>query len=300
MSAAPLGFGLVLPQFGPSARGPEATARLREVAIRADRLGYAVLWTAEHIVFPREIATPYPYGGRFPVPVTDPILDPIVALSYAAAVTDRVQLGTSVLVLPYRHPMVLAKQLATLDVMSNGRVLAGVAGGWLREEFELLGVPFRERGARTDEAIALMRALWSEESVTFRGRFWSLEEAAFFPKPARAGGPPIWIGGSSPPAMRRAARLGDGWIAVPRPTLEELARDVATLRRLAEESGRDPTQLGVSSGGAAKSMDELVDRLPELARIGVTLASVPLLSWAKSFQHSLELMEEFAERVIDA
>jgi probable F420-dependent oxidoreductase len=298
--AARLELGLVLPQFGPAARGADVAARLREVATRADRLGYGVLWTADHIVFPREIATPYPYGGRFPYAVTDPILDPIVALTCAAAVTGRVRLGTSVLVLPYRHPVVLAKQLATLDVVSGGRVLLGVAGGWLREEFEMLGVPFGERGARTDEAIALLRALWGEASVSFRGRFWSLEEAAFFPKPVQRPGPPIWIGGSSAAAMRRAARLGDGWIAVPRPTLAELARDVEKLRRLAEAAGRDPGALGIASGGGARSLDDLVDRVPELERIGVTVLSVPVLAWARSFEHSLELMAEAAERLCPA
>ena len=296
-AGARMELGLVLPQFGPPARGDDVATRLREVATRADRLGYGVLWTADHVVFPREITTPYPYGGRFPFPVTEPILDPIVGLTCAASVTERVRLGTSVLVLPYRHPVVLAKEIATLDVLSGGRVLLGVASGWLREEFELLGVPFAERGARTDEAIALLRALWSEDSVTFRGRFWSLDEAVSFPKPVQRPGPPIWIGGSSDAALRRVARRGDGWIAVPRPTLAELAHDVERLRRLAEEAGRDPGALGIASGGSARSIDELADRMPELERIGVTIVSVPVLAWAKSFAHSLELMEEAAARL---
>jgi probable F420-dependent oxidoreductase len=290
-------LGLILPQFGAPARGPEVAARLREVATRADRLGYGVLWTADHVVLPREIATPYPYGGRFPVPVTDPILDPIATLNYVAAVTSRVKLGTSVLVLPYRHPVVLAKEVATLDVVSGRRVLLGVASGWLREEFELLGVPFAERGARTDEAIALLRALWADGLASFRGRFWSVDGAASFPKPTQRPGPPIWIGGSSDPALRRVARVGDGWIAAPRPTLAELARDIERLRRFAEEAGRDPAALGIASGGSARSIDELADRLPELERMGVTVVSVPVLAWAKSFEHSLELMEETAARL---
>jgi probable F420-dependent oxidoreductase len=290
-------LGVVLPQFGPGARGPEATERIRTLAVAADRLGYGALWTADHVIFPQQIRTPYPYGGTFPYPVTDPLLDPLTTLSFVAGVTTRVKLGTSVLVLPYREPIPLAKQLATLDVMSNGRVLLGAASGWLREEFEMLGVPFAERGARTDEAIRLMRALWTEEKVSFRGRWHTLDEAAFFPKPVQPGGVPIWIGGTSPRALRRVAQLGDGWIAVPRPSLADLAQDVASIRALAEQAGRDPFKLGVSSGGMAKSIDELVERLPALERIGVTIASAPVAFWGKSFAHVLELLEELAERV---
>jgi probable F420-dependent oxidoreductase len=290
-------FGVVLPSFGPGARGPEAMRRVRDLAMHADRLGFHVLWTAEHLIFPRSIATPYPYGGSFPFPVTDPILDPLIALTWAAAVTENIHLGTAVLVAPYRHPVVLAKQLATLDSMSGGRALLGIASGWLREEFEMLGVPFRERGARTDEAIGLLRALWKDDSVTFRGRWTTLEDAAFFPKPHRRPGPPIWIGGGSPAALRRTARLGDGWLGVPRPSLGELATDIEKIRRLAEEAGRDPRAIGVASSGAARSVDELVARLPELEKIGITIANVPIYSWTNDFDRALDQMSELAEDV---
>jgi probable F420-dependent oxidoreductase len=288
-------FGVLLPQFGPQARGEGVRDRIRQVALAADRLGYGVVWTAEHIVFPETIRTPYPYGARYPFPLDDPILDVVATLSWVAALTTRVRLGTSVLVLPYRNPIVLAKELATLDVLSAGRLLLGVAGGWLVEEFDMLGVPFRERGARTDEYVALLRALWTAERVTFAGRFHHLEGALLFPKPVQQP-PPIWIGGGSPAALRRVARLGDGWIAAPRPTLEDLAKDIAEIRRLAERAGRDPARIGVSSNGAATSLDDLLDRLPRMERAGVTIASVPVAFWARSFSHSLELMEEFAER----
>jgi probable F420-dependent oxidoreductase len=199
------------------------------------------------------------------------------------------------MVLPYRHPIVLAKELASLDVLSDGRLLLGVASGWLAEEFVLLGVPFGERGQRMDEYLAVLRALWKEERVTFHGRWFDLNEAAFFPKPVQQP-PPIWIGGASPAALRRVARAGDGWIAAPRPTLDDLARDIAEIRHLAERAGRDPDAIGVASGSGAKSIDELLDRLPQIQTIGVTIASVPLLFWARSFTHALELMEEFAQR----
>lgn len=287
-------YGVLLPQFGPLARGTDVTERIRTVATTAERLGYNVVWTAEHIIFPQTIATPYPYGDRFPYPVTDPILDIVATLSFVAALTTRIGLGSSVLVLPYRNPIVLAKELATLDVLSNGRLLLGVAGGWLQEEFDMIGVPFRERGRRMDEYLAVLRALWTQERVTFRGHWFELHDAAFFPKPVQQPHPPIWIGGSSRAALRRVARCGDGWIAAPRPTLDALAADIAAIRRLAEDAGRDPTRIGVASGSGATTMDDLLDRLPRLERIGVTIVSVPLLFWARSFTHALELMEEFA------
>jgi len=209
-------FGVPLPQFGPQAAGPEVASRIARVATAADRLGYDVLWTAEHLIFPREIRTPYPYGDRFPFPTTSPFLEVVSTLSYLAALTRRILLSSSVMVLPYRHPVLFAKELATLDVLSGGRVLVGVAAGWLAEEFDMLGVPFRERGARMDEYLDVLRILWTEERATFRGRFVQLDEAAFFPKPVQKPHPPIWIGGGRI-AFDRIVRAGNGWIAAPRP-----------------------------------------------------------------------------------
>jgi len=294
-SAAPLQFGVFLPQFGPQARGADVHERIRAVAVAAERFGYDVLWTAEHIIFPRTITTPYPYGGRFPFPVTDPMLGILATLSYVAALTSRIRLGSNVMVLPMRNPVVLAKELASLDVLSNGRLLLGVAGGWLAEEFAMVGAPFHERGRRMDEYVRLLRALWNDESVTFHGRWFHFDDAAFFPKPLQR---PlhIWIGGGSAAARRRVAQLGDGWVATPRPTLDDLAKDIAEIRHLAEDAGRNPDVIGVASATGATSIDALVDRLPRLREIGVTIASVPLMFWARSFTHTLELMEEFAQR----
>jgi probable F420-dependent oxidoreductase len=290
-------FGVALPQFGPYARDPAVRDRIRDVAVAADRLGFDVVWTAEHLIFPATLRTPYPYGGgRAPFDVTDPILDVCSTLAYVAAVTSRVRLGTSVIVLPYHHPIALAKALATVDVLSNGRLLLGVAGGWLREEFDLLGVPFDERGVRTDEYLALLKRLWSEERVTFRGRFFALEDAAFFPKPLQRPHPPIWIGGDSPAALRRVARVGDGWMAVPR-SLAELETSIATIRRDAKAAGRDPHAIGVASSGGARSMQELLERLPALERLGVTIVNLPALFWTRGVVESIDLMETFARRV---
>ncbi|MEW6268466.1 MAG: LLM class F420-dependent oxidoreductase, partial [Thermodesulfobacteriota bacterium] len=231
-------FGALLPQFGPPARGADVGERIARVAQAADRLGYDVVWTAEHLIFPSEIRTPYPYGGRFPYPVDEPILDVVTTLAWVAARTTRVRVGSSVMVLPYHQPVPLAKALATLDVLSGGRLLVGFASGWLVEEFELLGVPFRERGRRTDEYLAALRALWSEERVTFRGRWVRLEDAAFFPKPVQRPHPPIWLGGASEAALRRVARTADGWIAAPR-ALDALRGEIERLHRFAAEAGRE-------------------------------------------------------------
>jgi len=288
-------FGVALPQFGPRARDPEVAKRVRAVAVAAERLGFGVVWTAEHLVFPYEIQTPYPYGGRFPYDVTDPLLDVAATLAFVAASTERIRLGSAVIVLPYHHPVALAKALATVDVLSNGRLLLGVAGGWLREEFELLGVPFRERGARTDEAITLLKTLWTEDRVNFRGRFFQLEDAAFFPKPTQRPHPPIWIGGGSPAALRRVARLGDGWLAVPR-SLDHLAAGIARLRREAAAQGRDPGTIGIASSGGARSFDELFELLPQLERIGVTIVNVPALFWTRSVPEAIDTMEAFSRR----
>ena len=288
-------FAVVLPSFGPPARDPAVQSRLRDVAEAADELGYHVVFAAEHLIYPQEIRTPYPYGGRFPYAVTDPCSTSRPRSPGSPRMTRHVRLGASVMVLPYHEPIALAKALTTIDVLSGGRLMVGVASGWLREEFDLLGVPFRERGARTDEYLAALRALWTEERVTFRGRFVRLEDAAFFPKPIQKPHPPIWIGGGSAAAFRRVGRVGDGWLAVPRAPAE-LAGDVAAIRREAEAAGRDPSRIGVAASGGARSVAELLDRIPALERAGATIVTVPALFWAASVPQAIDLMDEFASR----
>jgi probable F420-dependent oxidoreductase len=289
-------FGVTLPQFGPSAADAAVAERIARVATTADRLGYDVLWTAEHFILPHVMRTAYPYGARFPFPPSTPFLDVVATLAYVAALTRRIRLSSSVAVLPYRHPVVFAKELATLDVLSGGRLLVGVASGWLVEEFAMLGVPFPERGARMDEYLDVLRVLWTEARATFHGRFVEIEDAAAFPKPLQKPHPPIWIGGGSRAALERVVRVGAGWIAPPFPTVDGLESAIAELRQLAERRGRDPAGIGVATGGAARSLDELLGRLPALERAGATVVTVPTLLCARSFDHSLELLEEFAVR----
>ncbi|HEY2538396.1 MAG TPA: TIGR03619 family F420-dependent LLM class oxidoreductase [Stellaceae bacterium] len=189
-------IGVHLPQIGRKA-GPEA---IRRAAVQAEELGFDDVWTSEHIIVPE--GAPYPPSAIF--------YDPVLSLTWAAAFTRRVGLGTSVLVLPMRHPLPLAKELATLQNLSEGRLILGAGVGWLEAEFSALGVPFRERGRRIDEGIAMMRAVWSEDPVSFPARTIPavIERMRSLPQPAKP--IPIWIGGSSEAALNRATRL-DGW-----------------------------------------------------------------------------------------
>jgi probable F420-dependent oxidoreductase len=189
--------GIHLPHIGRKA-GPEA---IRRAAIQAEELGFADAWSSEHIIIPR--GAPYPPSAIF--------YDPVLTLTWAAAFTKTIGLGTSVLVLPMRHPLPLAKELTTLQNLSDGRLILGAGVGWLAAEFAALGVPFRERGRRMDEGIAMMRAVWSKDPVTFPTRHIAavIEDMRMLPQPVKP--IPIWIGGSSEAALARAVRLGDGW-----------------------------------------------------------------------------------------
>jgi probable F420-dependent oxidoreductase len=195
--------------------GPLATAdAIRAYAQTAEQLGYDSVWVGDHVVFPSGYASHYPYSTAWSGPQKDmPVLDPIATLSFVAAQTNRVRLGTSVLLLPARNPVLQAKSFSTLDVLSRGRSIFGVGVGWLEEEYRALGVPFERRGARADEYLELITLIWTGDEVTFRGEFYSLDPCYVLPAPVQRPHPPVWIGGNSAAALRRVARRGDGWIA---------------------------------------------------------------------------------------
>ena len=205
-----MNFGCHLPMFGPMATRENVLAFAR----RMEALGYESLWASDHIVIPYSIASRYPYGetGQFPLPPESNFLEPLTALALVAGVTERVKLGTTILVLPHRHPVLAAKTVATLDHLSGGRVILGVGVGWMRDEIELLGAPFDGRGAWSDEAIHVMRACWRYDRTQFRGEYFAFDDVGVFPKPTR-GDVPLWIGGHTPRALKRVATLGDGWHA---------------------------------------------------------------------------------------
>jgi probable F420-dependent oxidoreductase len=218
------------------------------VAEAADRLGFDSVWAAHHVTLPYERESKYPYGHSGTEVAMSPgmqWLDPLVTLSLVAAVTDRVRLGTSVLVLPYRNPVNLAAEAAALDVLSDGRFVLGVGAGWMREEFGALGIDPAERGARTDEHIEVLRALWTQDPASFSGRFTSFDGIVLATTPRTEGGPPVWVGGNTDVALRRAVRLGDGWHG-----FEVYPEDMPDVRerlaRAAGEAGRDPGDLALS------------------------------------------------------
>ena len=243
-------IGIHLPQIGRKA-GPEA---IRRAAIQAEELGFADAWSSEHIILPR--GAPYPPSALF--------YDPVLTLTWAAAFTKKIGLGTSVLVLPMRHPLPLAKELATLQNLSEGRLILGAGVGWLEAEFAALGVPFRERGRRMDEGIAMMRAVWSEDPISFQPRHIPaiINDMRMLPKPVKP--IPIWIGGSSEPALARAARL-DGWHGS-RLSPQEAA---PIVRRLRERRPGPDFTISLRSGWDGRDDGTLAARLAAYDRVGV-------------------------------
>ena len=235
-------FGIMFANTGPFAAGPAAV----ELARHAEDLGFESLWTVEHVVVPTGYQSTYPYSptGRMPGDEANPIPDPLVWLAYVAGATTTIRLATGILILPQRNPLVLAKEVATLDAMSGGRVELGIGVGWLREEFDALGVPFDDRAARTDEYVEILRRVWREPATRHDGTFTRFAEVQSYPKPTRIDGPPIHVGGHSLAAARRAGRIGDGFF--PGRDLDTL---VPAMRSAAEAAGRDPSSIVISAGG---------------------------------------------------
>ena len=244
-----MSFGCNMPT-----RGAQATPEnIRTVAIRAEEMGFDHLWVSDHVVIPNQVSSHYPYSptGASPFEPDQPYCEPLSSLNYIAGCTQRIKLGTHVLILPYREPVVTAKVIATLDYMSGGRVILGTGVGWMEEEFKALGLDtFHQRGPVTNEQIQAFKELWTSENPSFNGRFYSFSDISFSPKPVQKPHPPIWIGGHSKSAIKRAARLGDGWMPIgqrPPATLdpEEMTGMIIQLRDLTEEAGRPRDEVEV-------------------------------------------------------
>ena len=227
------------------------------LAQRADRLNFDSIWVTDHIVVPTKVKSRYPYSatGAFPIQPQEDYLEPLTVLTYLAACTERVGLGVSVMILPHRNPILAAKMLSTLDVLSNGRVIAGVGVGWLEEEFQALGLPpFRERGAYSDECIRIFKELWTKEDPVFEGRYHRFRDIKFAPKPLQKPHPPIWVGGQTRRALERAGTLGDAWHPLglrPPVNLEpdELREAMKVVHEAAAKARRDPKSVGVAFRG---------------------------------------------------
>jgi probable F420-dependent oxidoreductase len=265
-------LGVRLPNGGPIA----TLENIRKVVTWADELGFDGVWIGDHVVLPERVESVYPYGGGgWSRPPDTPVLDPVVALSLAAAWSSRLTVGTSVLILPLRHPVLIAKQVATLDALSGGRVRLGLGVGWMREEFDLVGAPFDDRGRRSDEMIHLMRAFWSGDTVRFGGEFWSVQGGGMHPAPPRRSVPVFW-GGHSDAALRRVARLGDGWMPIGLDAAGLAAR-AEVLRRFCRDAGRDMNNVRIVARPDQAFTRELVEAHEALGVEGM-IADPPMRS----------------------
>jgi probable F420-dependent oxidoreductase len=287
-------FGIAFANVGPCTEADVAI----EFARAAEAAGFESVWTVEHVVVPAGYESAYPYdrSGRMPGPEDSPIPDPLVWLAYLASATTTLKLATGVLILPQRNPVVLAKELATLDHLSGGRLLLGIGSGWLEEEFDAIGVPFAERGRRTDDNVAALRALWTQEEATHESEFVSFRNCISRPHPAQ-GTVPVHVGGHTPVAARRAGRLGDGFFPASG-SHELLAELFEIVRTTAQDHGRDPATIELSAGGNGAFGDNALDEVKALADLGVDRVIVPsFLFWGNPSDDLARYGEEVIARV---
>ncbi len=265
-------FGIMFANTGFGSTGEGAVA----IAQAAEGAGFEAIWTVEHVVVPSGYESQYPYdkSGKMAGGAEDfDLPDPLIWLAYVASQTQRIKLATGILILPQRNPVVTAKEIATLDHLSGGRMVLGVGAGWLAEEFAALSVPFEDRGKRLDEHVAVMRALWTQDKASFDGDYFQFTDCISRPRPVN-GTIPIIVGGNTRAAARRAGRLGDGFFPGSS-SMDELRSLFAMVRESAEEHGRDPDAIELIAGAMARPGDDLDRRIEELAEMGVTQAILP-------------------------
>lgn len=285
-------FGIAFANTGPLVE-PGAAAAFAQAA---EAHGFESLWTVEHVVVPSGYESPYPYSadGKMPGREDSPIPDPLIWLAYVAAATRRIRLATGILILPQRNPVVLAKEVATLDHLSGGRVALGIGVGWLAEEFAAIGVPFDERGARTDDHVAALRALWGEAPASHHSRYTDFTDCIVRPRPVN-GSIPIHVGGHSRAAAQRAGRLGDGFFPVSRGSYDELAGLYDLVRSTAKAEGRDASTIEMTTGGIDATGRVGADVVRALADIGTDRIVVPSVMF---WRNSEQAMARFADEVI--
>ncbi|HYD49309.1 MAG TPA: LLM class F420-dependent oxidoreductase [Terriglobales bacterium] len=274
-------FGL----FGINA-GPNADPQVAiEVARRAEAAGLESLWTAEHVVLPDPKSPPSPF------PPEIPLLDPAVSLAFVAAATTTIRLGTGIIILPQRNPVVLAKELASVDVVSNGRLIFGVGIGYLKQEFDALGISFEDKGARTIDYLGAIRALWTMDQPEYRGRFANFAAINAYPRPVQRPHPPIVMGGHKPPAFRRAIEHANGWYGFAM-TLADTQRCLAGLRDAAARYQR-PAELGpleISVSPATK-----IDKAEVAVLADLGVHRIIVTRWLTTAAESLQLVDDIAE-----
>jgi len=292
------------------------------IAKKGEEFGFDTLLTGDHILVPKNITSVYPYteSGEFPGSGSGESMEQITLLSYIAGQTSKIRLVTSVLIVPHRNPLIAAKSLATLDVLSGGRLVVGVGVGWMREEFEALGLPpFEERGAVTDEYIRAFKVLWTEDDPHFEGKYISFDDITFLPKPVQKPHPPIWVGGESRPALRRTAELADGWYPLgsnptfPMGTPEQLKAGLDRLAQYAKRFGRDPStieaiyrthqfELQKEAAGPDRlpfvgDADQIAGDIRQYQDMGVTSMIWDFLRQTDDLDTMLGLMEDFSKLV---
>lgn len=279
-------YGTFLYQTQPSS--------LASIARKAEELGFESLWIPEHIILPVQYKSPYPYSssGRMPAPPETPLHDPMLVLAYVAGITSKIRLATGVFVLPIRNAFATAKAVASLDVLSGGRFIFGIGIGWLQEEFEAVGMNFKDRALRTREYVELMKELWTRDDAVYHGRTVSIEGFKFNPKPVQKPHPPLIFGGHTEPSLRRAARLGDGWYGIAE-SLDGIRDVIKRLREHEKAQNRArPLELTVAPrlGGPLGAGDAERLRAMGVERI--------LLGGAPATRDQLTQMERFRDDVI--
>jgi probable F420-dependent oxidoreductase len=305
-------YGVFLPVSGRAA----SRKTLMQAAQQAESLGYDSVWAADRLVIPWKIDTAYPYSkeSTFIVPPDRPFFDTMTCLAFLAGCTEKIHLGMSVMVLPYRHPLHWAKIATTIDQLSTGRLIMGVGVGWMEEEFAAMNAPFKERGAVSDEQLTLLKQLWTEEHITFRGKYYNVDDIAFNPKPYQKPRLPIWVGGEGKYAQRRAARYGDAWFPYfVRITPVELAARFQYIRNIAREAGRSPDELTLAcclpieltpkdahqeEDYLKGSIEQVSDRLKMFQKAGVT--HIGLQFMIPHYPERQEQIERFAKEALHA
>jgi probable F420-dependent oxidoreductase len=277
-----------------------------QVAQRAEQRGFESAWVPEHLVMPESMPASYPYtaDGEPGITPSTPLFDPWVEISYLAATTTKLRFGTAVSVLPLRHPLVTARALVTLDRLSGGRVILGAGSGWLKDEYDAVGIPFNRRGKLMDEIIPLLRRLWTEEVISHDGSYYQIAPVRFEPKPVQKPCIPIEIGGHSPPALRRVAELGDGWVEPGSPDIDALGANIRRIHEMRADAGRDhfPFEVTVIANNIFNAPAD-VRRAEEIGitRIVVSPLNSPYspLGTLKP-QDYVDFVERYADAVIDA
>jgi probable F420-dependent oxidoreductase len=305
-------FGVFLPVSGRAA----SRKTLMQAARQAEALGYDSVWAADRLVMPWKIETTYPYSkeSTFIVPPDRPFFDTLTCLAFLAGCTDKIELGMSVMVLPYRHPLHWARIATTIDQLSSGRLILGVGVGWMEEEFAAMNVPFKDRGRISDEQLTLLKKLWTEEHITFHGQYYNATDIAFLPKPYRQPRVPIWVGGEGKPAQRRAGQFGDAWFPYfVKITPQELAAGFANVRAEAYKAGRNPdevqlacclpVELTAADGPPITdylkgSVRQVTDRLKQFIAVGAI--HIGLQFMIPHYPERQEQIERFAKEALPA